>query len=683
MSLLRLLPLVLLTKYVLSSALVVHESISHVPAGCQLLGSSSPTQEIELLVAIVQSNITGLAKVVDAASFPLSPTYGQYLTAAEVAEYVKPAADSVSAVAEWLPTDTSPKAFTPAGDILKVTLTVEQAEGLLNTTFRTYKYSATGQEMVRAMNYSLPSTMQQHILFVHPIIAFTPPQRPAQNTAYKRRAAPNRRQLAPCEDIVQPVCIQEYYGIPNTTISGSTTNTIGVAGYNDEYANNADLATLVNEFRPDIAGNTFNLALLNGAENLQNNSGGWEGALDIQYTAGVANVPTTYVLDLNESGDTASSYMDIINWILAHEPPPTVFTTSYGNEEVMMTQSAATSICNAYMQLAALDVVCVSMIFSSGDGEYHGGADDSQVECTEFVPMFPPTCPYGRFEKPQEPATLPGVFNAASFGPACPQQDVTPPSRVSRSGHTLLSLKIVGLSLNVFRPTVTDLSVKLPVLVWLYGGGWEVGNARDNDLTPAVERSIELGAPIVAVALNYRLNGLGFLAGKEVAAAGITNLGLRDQIFGLQWVQKYISAFGGDPEQVVLGGISAGSISTSYLTLNNNQNSNTLFRGVFLESGPPGRVGSVSDGQPYYDDLVAATDCSASPDTLGCLRQAPLDTFMAAVNATPNFFSYQAVNVVWSPRIDGDIILQDALISIVQGMYAEVIVIFLNGEEEF
>ncbi|KAJ7920226.1 hypothetical protein B0H13DRAFT_2319728 [Mycena leptocephala] len=59
------------------------------------------TQEIELLIAIVQSNITGLAKMVDAVSFPSSPSYGQHLTPAQVAEYIKPQAESVLAVTDW------------------------------------------------------------------------------------------------------------------------------------------------------------------------------------------------------------------------------------------------------------------------------------------------------------------------------------------------------------------------------------------------------------------------------------------------------------------------------------------------------------------------------------------------------------------------------------------------------
>ncbi|KAJ7723451.1 family S53 protease [Mycena maculata] len=393
MGLLRALPLVLLTKCVLSSTMVLHESISNVPSGFKASGSPSPTQEIKLFIALVQSNITGLTKVVDAVSIPSSPSYGQYLTAAEVAQHVKPPADSVSTVMDWVtPNVASVKPFSPAGDILQVSLTIEQAEGLFNTKFSTYTHSANGQEIIRALNYYLPSTVQQHILYVHPIIAFTPPpQHLSQNTVHKRKATLDRRQLAPCEDIVRPVCIQEFYGIPNTTISGSLTNSIGVQGYNSaslgEYANNDDLATFLNEFRPDIAGNTFSVTLLNGAQNLQDNSGGLEGQIDIQYTVGVAgNVPTTYLLDQSNS-DAAISYMDTINWLLSQEDPPTVFTTSYANEEAELTQSAAMSVCNGYMQLAAIGI---SMIFASGDG----GASDNQQGCTSFVPMFPSTCPY-------------------------------------------------------------------------------------------------------------------------------------------------------------------------------------------------------------------------------------------------------------------------------------------------
>jgi tripeptidyl-peptidase-1 len=69
--------------------MVLHESISHVPSGFKASGSPPPTQEIKLFIALVQSDITGLAKVVDAVSIPSSSSYGQYLTAAEVS-FIRP-----------------------------------------------------------------------------------------------------------------------------------------------------------------------------------------------------------------------------------------------------------------------------------------------------------------------------------------------------------------------------------------------------------------------------------------------------------------------------------------------------------------------------------------------------------------------------------------------------------------
>ncbi|KAJ7800333.1 hypothetical protein B0H13DRAFT_1932645 [Mycena leptocephala] len=265
MGLLHALPLVLLAKCVLSSTMVPHESISNVPSGFDALGSPSSSQEIKLFIALVQSNITGLAKVVDAVSIPSSPSYGQYLTASEVAQYVKPPADSLSAVMGWVtPNVTSVKRS-------GVQLCLAWRETLFSF-FKSLKLSGAIQ---------------------------------CRNT-------------------------------PTTILRFITAE------------------RLHSEFRPDIAGNTFSVTLLNGAQNLQNNSGGLEGQIDIQYTVGVAgNVPTTYLLD-QSNNDAAISYMDTINRLLSQEDPPTVFTTSYANEEAESTLSAATSVCNGYMQLDAI-----------------------------------------------------------------------------------------------------------------------------------------------------------------------------------------------------------------------------------------------------------------------------------------------------------------------------------------
>ncbi|KAJ7323875.1 Alpha/Beta hydrolase protein [Mycena albidolilacea] len=258
----------------------------------------------------------------------------------------------------------------------------------------------------------------------------------------------------------------------------------------------------------------------------------------------------------------------------------------------------------------------------------------------------------GRFEVLKAPGLLHGLQNATAFGPACPQQALTPlpipfasapyPS-ISENCHTL----------DIFKPSSPGSGYRLPVFIWLYDGAFEVGNSRDTDVSLVVERSVQTGEPIIIVIPNYRLSAFGFLAGREVHAAGVTNLGfppmkIPSEIFALEWVQKYISAFGGDPNRVVIGGQSAGARSTALLLLSNNRNSNALFCKVFMESGST--IGSPSPAvlQSHYDALVAANNCSADTETLSCLRRVPFDSFMATVNRTAGIFRTKALRLCGS-----------------------------------
>jgi carboxylesterase type B len=102
------------------------------------------------------------------------------------------------------------------------------------------------------------------------------------------------------------------------------------------------------------------------------------------------------------------------------------------------------------------------------------------------------------------------------------------------------------LNLNVQRPSGTTSKSNLPVVVWFFGGGFEFGSTQTYDGTSLITKSGALGSPIIYVAVNYRLGGFGFLAGSELQADGSTNLGLRDQRLGLEWVSDNIAAFGGD-----------------------------------------------------------------------------------------------------------------------------------------
>ena len=120
------------------------------------------------------------------------------------------------------------------------------------------------------------------------------------------------------------------------------------------------------------------------------------------------------------------------------------------------------------------------------------------------------------------------------------------------------------LYLNVWTPAKSE-AAKLPVMVWIYGGGFQAGGSSE----PRQDGAILARKGVVAVSMNYRLGLFGFFAHPELAAEtpnGTTgNYGLMDQIAALQWVQKNIAAFGGDPHNVTIFGESAGSYSVSAL----------------------------------------------------------------------------------------------------------------------
>jgi carboxylesterase type B len=108
------------------------------------------------------------------------------------------------------------------------------------------------------------------------------------------------------------------------------------------------------------------------------------------------------------------------------------------------------------------------------------------------------------------------------------------------------------------------------------GGGYGLGSAPSFDFN-YIGRTVNNG--FVAVAIQYRLGAFGFLSSAEVAKHGTTNAGVYDMHFALQWVQKYISRFGGDPDQVTITGESAGGGSVMLMAMANGGTDGTsLFR---------------------------------------------------------------------------------------------------------
>ncbi|AEV98752.1 carboxylesterase [Niastella koreensis] len=187
------------------------------------------------------------------------------------------------------------------------------------------------------------------------------------------------------------------------------------------------------------------------------------------------------------------------------------------------------------------------------------------------IPFALPPVGNLRWRAPQPVKKWDTVLQANKFAPG-PVQGWTPPSGKSED----------CLYLNVWSPALSA-GEKLPVLVWIYGGGFNAGAT--SDVNYSGEKLAAKGVLFVSIA--YRVGQLGFLAHPELSAESPShtsgNYGLLDMIAGLQWVQKNIAAFGGDPGKVTIFGESAGGIAVSMLCA--SPLAKGLFRGAISQSG--------------------------------------------------------------------------------------------------
>ncbi|KIM54024.1 hypothetical protein SCLCIDRAFT_1222315 [Scleroderma citrinum Foug A] len=328
-------------------------------------------------------------------------------------------------------------------------------------------------------------------------------------------------------------------------------------------------------------------------------------------------------------------------------------------------------------------------------GSFQGFCSASSTVSFLGIPFAQPPVGNLRLNKPVPPSSLgPGVNNATSYANACPQMPtyppgVTLPDNPGMAGavaylNEFLPQSIVAASedclyVNVVKPAGVCSGGDLPVAVYIYGGGFTEGYASAYNGTNIVGRSVGLNAPIIYVSFNYRLNVFGFLGGKEVQQAGLGNLGLHDQRMALEWVQKYISVFGGDPEKVIIWGQSAGGISVMSQIVAYDGHANGLFRGAVMQSGS---AFPLAPQQENYDFIVAQTNCSATNDTLSCLRQAPYEAIMNAMEHTTYLNSYQSLNMTWAPLVDGVILKHTLRESLSMDKYARVPAIFGDVDDE-
>ncbi|KAF2710840.1 alpha/beta-hydrolase [Pleomassaria siparia CBS 279.74] len=247
------------------------------------------------------------------------------------------------------------------------------------------------------------------------------------------------------------------------------------------------------------------------------------------------------------------------------------------------------------------------------------GAYDATYNVNSFKGVRYAAPPLGnlRFAAPTAPVTNRTTTTpATSSPPKCPQTGAsadTPPEY----GFTSAPGNEDCLFLNVFAPAN---AANLPVFFWIHGGGYALFSA--NGLDPT-EMMVTNGNSFVSVIIQYRLGAFGFLPGNHVKEDGALNAGLLDMNFALQWVQKYIKNFGGDPTRVTIAGESAGAGAVMYQAMAyGGEQEQDLFNNIISASPWVPRQYNYDDDIPtkVYDDFASAAGCVEAADTLQCLR---------------------------------------------------------------
>lgn len=216
------------------------------------------------------------------------------------------------------------------------------------------------------------------------------------------------------------------------------------------------------------------------------------------------------------------------------------------------------------------------------------------------IPYAKPPVGELRFSRPAEPEAWDGVRLCDTFGPDCVQTD-------RGSGVQAANTSEDCLYLNVYTPAEST-EEKLPVLFWIYGGGFSGGRSSNPEFDGEAINS--KGA--ILVTINYRCGALGFFALDELDErnGGSANLGLLDQIQALKWVHENIAAFGGDPAKVMVFGQSAGGMSTRML-LTSPLTEGLMTRAI-IESG-----GGLNEADPVRPAEEFKAICKGCMDHLG------------------------------------------------------------------
>lgn len=284
-----------------------------------------------------------------------------------------------------------------------------------------------------------------------------------------------------------------------------------------------------------------------------------------------------------------------------------------------------------------------------------------------------------RFGEPDWPEEFNGTRNATQYGKACMQN----------WGWNIQYHTEACLTFNVYRPGDVPLDKKLPVFVFFHGGSFVVGDGKSLDGATFVSKS---KAPLMVVTAQYRLGALGSLPSKLFEEEGLLNLGMRDQRQLLEFLQKYLTDFGGDPDRVTIGGQSAGAHAVGLHLFHNygDTKGKQLFSQAIIASGAPTARSFPGPSYPlnerYYHEFMTNVGCpikanSTNAETLACLRDVPirkLRTFSGKIYTSSNY----NITWPWQPSHPGPLLEKSGSQSGIAGTFFKIPLLISSVTDE-
>jgi para-nitrobenzyl esterase len=316
------------------------------------------------------------------------------------------------------------------------------------------------------------------------------------------------------------------------------------------------------------------------------------------------------------------------------------------------------------------------------------GIEENGAFAFKGIPYAAPPVGANRWKPPQPVPAWDNALDTTSFAAQCIQPEVA-----SSEDASSVPPRAIGdedcLYLNVWTPASAQSDSGLPVMFFIHGGANLFGSASEsidfilNTMSGASwydGSRLAANGNVIVVTLNYRLGALGFLAHSAMLAESETgsvgNYGILDQVAALQWVQRNITQFGGDPARVMIFGQSAGAYDVC--TLIASPLATGLFSRAMMESGSCS-IHTAEMAQTNAEAVVEEVGCSGAADLLSCMRSVPADELALAQSAQPKSLGSFSM----FPAVDGYVVSGNPIDIIQSGAHNHVPVIIGSNSDEY